>query len=67
MTVTKLIHEKKLSEQLKLCDELHSPLWMPKDGICLFCYENIFDMKPEHYFREHLITGCPKCMHSFVE
>lgn len=57
-----------IKAQQEYCKENHMPNFV-NNGVCYHCHSNVFNY--EHltieWVRNHLVTHCPYCHHSFVE
>lgn len=58
--------EVKINAQKKYCGE-NTPLFAPEDGICGFCFKQIYTDIPLERASEELITNCPHCSHTFCD
>ena len=58
-----------IENQRDYCDKINAPFFMPSDGFCYSCGQDIVT----HFIdiglkgNEELITGCPYCNYSYVE
>ena len=61
--------QKFIQNQLDFCWENELPFFMPRDGYCYSCGEDIVTgfINAGLKGNEELITGCPFCNYSYVE
>ena len=54
----------KIEIQIKYCDMKDLPMFLPSDGRCYWCHEDITEKYTEKRCGETLITRCPHCSRS---
>lgn len=60
--------QKKIDAQKKYCQEAKLPLFIPSNGVCWACHQNIFSEKGYTLAQANrLITSCPYCHKSFCD
>jgi hypothetical protein len=54
-----------LNAQKEYCARTGAPHFAPHDGVCNYCKQDIVTRYEDRW--SALITGCPKCHHSFCD
>jgi len=58
-----------IKNQKQYCRDNNTPFFIPSNGICYKCKEDIVQYLIDHELtgKEYLITGCPICYYSYCE
>jgi len=66
---SEITREQFITNQRKYCKKNNAPFFMPANGICWHCHQDIVSalIAKGHTGLDELVTGCPLCCWSYCE